>query len=224
MSKSFTAGQNPGAPMPATHDLADFEEPVGPAATEGAEAPGPRRKRKWLGRTALAVLLVGTGAVSAVLLTDPTASDEYAALSAELNDVSADLEDLESRYTRLSSGISNREDAVAEKEEAQIARGLDLVKREEAVKAREEAVTGAEEEKAANTISDGTWTVGRDIAPGTYRSSGEVGARCYWAVLRSGTNGSDIVENDIPGGGRPMVTLAEGQDFNSARCGTWEKQ
>ncbi|MCC3296823.1 hypothetical protein [Arthrobacter caoxuetaonis] len=177
-----------------------------------------------MGRTALAMILVGTGAVSAVLMTDPTASEEYAALSAELSDVTGDLEDLESRFARLSSGISSREDAVAEKEEAQIVRGLELVKREETVKAREEAVTGAEEEKAANTISDGTWTVGRDIAPGTYRSSADVGSRCYWAVLRSGSNGSDILENDIPGGGRPMVTLAEGQDFNTARCGTWEKQ
>jgi len=39
-----------------------------------------------------------------------------------------------------------------------------------------------------------------------------------------GTNGSKIIENDIPGGGRPVVTLSPGQDFNSTRCGKWEKQ
>lgn len=188
------------------------------------ELPEPKRKRRWLGRTTAVVLLVGVGAVSGVLLTDPIASEEYKVLAAELEEAIGDYQDLDARYVRLSAGMSSREDAVAEKEEAQIAQGLELVKREEAVKAREEAVTGAEEEKAANTVSDGTWTVGRDITPGTYRSSGEVGPRCYWAVLRSGSNGADILENDIPGGGRPVVTLAEGQDFNTARCGTWEKQ
>lgn len=188
------------------------------------ELPEPKRKRRWLGRTTAVVLLVGVGAVSGVLLTDPTASEEYKVLAAELEEAIGDYQDLDARYVRLSAGMSSREDAVAEKEEAQIAQRLELVKREEAVKAREEAVTGAEKEKAANTVSDGTWTVGRDITPGTYRSSGEVGSRCYWAVLRSGSNGADILENDIPGGGRPVVTLAEGQDFNTARCGTWEKQ
>ncbi|CEA09217.1 hypothetical protein BN1051_02584 [Arthrobacter saudimassiliensis] len=85
-------------------------------------------------------------------------------------------------------------------------------------------MTGAEAQKAANTVSDGTWTVGRDIAPGTYRSAQPVAERCYWGIYRSGSNGSDIIANDIPGGGHPMVTLAEGQDFTSARCGKWEKQ
>ena len=214
MTNSHWPPQDAGATL---NTSAETPEP-------NVELPTPKRKRRWLGRAALAMLLVGAGAAAAILLTDPTANEEYQTLSSELKDVTGDFEDLESRYARLSSGISAREDAVTEKEQEQVGRALDLVKREEAVKAREQAVTGAEEEKAANTVSDGTWTVGKDIAPGTYRSSQEVGSRCYWAVLRSGSNGSDILENDIPGGGRPMVTLAEGQDFNTARCGTWQKQ
>lgn len=51
-----------------------------------------------------------------------------------------------------------------------------------------------------------------------------VGDDCYWAVLASGTNGADIVENGTPGGGFPVVTVKEGQDFESSRCGSWEKQ
>lgn len=72
----------------------------------------------------------------------------------------------------------------------------------------------------ATTVEEGLWTVGVDIAAGTYRPVEPAGEDCYWAVLSSGSNGVDIVNNDI-GGGRPAVTLSEGQDFESSRCGTW---
>ena len=75
----------------------------------------------------------------------------------------------------------------------------------------------------APTITDGVWTVGLDFPAGKYRTTEAVGGDCYWAITKSGTNGEDIIANDIPGGGRPIVTLKNGQDFNSARCGTWAK-
>ncbi len=74
------------------------------------------------------------------------------------------------------------------------------------------------------TVSDGTWTVGSDIAAGTYRATADVGSSCYWGIYETGSNGSNIIENDIPGGGRPSVALSAGQDFKSSRCGTWTKQ
>lgn len=77
---------------------------------------------------------------------------------------------------------------------------------------------------AAATIKDGKWTVGVDFPPGTYRTTAEVSSGCYWEITKSGTNGSsigDIVANDLPGGGRPSVTLEVGQDFKTGRCGTW---
>ncbi|MGJ9403428.1 hypothetical protein [Arthrobacter sp. KK5.5] len=73
-------------------------------------------------------------------------------------------------------------------------------------------------------MSNGTWTVGVDIAAGTYRATEPVDSNCYWAILRTGSNGDDIVENDLPGGGRPSVNLSKGQDFKSNRCGSWSKQ
>jgi len=76
---------------------------------------------------------------------------------------------------------------------------------------------------AAPTIEDGTWTVGGDFPPGTYRTAEAVGSTCYWAITKSGTNGNEIISNDIPGGGKPTVTLKAGQDFSSQRCGTWVK-
>jgi len=95
--------------------------------------------------------------------------------------------------------------------------------REQAVAAREQAVSAVEAQMAARSVTEGTWTVGVDIEPGTYRTEQAVGSDCYWAILRTGSNG-DIVDNDIPGGGVPSVTLSVGQDFVNRRCGTFVKQ
>lgn len=73
----------------------------------------------------------------------------------------------------------------------------------------------------ATTITDGTWTVGADIVAGTYKTTG-AGGDCYWAILKTGSNGADIVNNHV-GGGNLRVTLKAGQDFETERCGTWQK-
>lgn len=73
------------------------------------------------------------------------------------------------------------------------------------------------------TVEDGTWTVGTDIPAGTYRVTANVESGCYWAILKSGTNGEDIIANDIVDGGRPQVTLKKGQDFKTSDCGQWNK-
>lgn len=74
---------------------------------------------------------------------------------------------------------------------------------------------------AVPTVTDGTWTVGEDMPAGTYKTTGS-SDDCYWAILKSGTNGADIIKNDI-GGGNLRVTLKAGQDFKTQRCGTWTK-
>lgn len=69
-------------------------------------------------------------------------------------------------------------------------------------------------------FDEGTWIVGTDIEPGTYRSSG--GELCYWARLSGfGGSTSDIVANDNVSG--PTIVTIEGSDegFASQRCGTW---
>ena len=73
----------------------------------------------------------------------------------------------------------------------------------------------------AKTFTDGSWTVGKDIEAGTYRS-GDTGELCYWERL-SGFGGTldDIIANDI-NPGRAVVTIAETDTgFFSERCGTW---
>ena len=178
-----------------------------------------------------AVVLFGGGIAAGMALEDPTASEEYAALAAEKASVESARDGLQSEYDTLNAdydtltaGIEAREAAIEERA-ADLEKGeADLKEAEAAVKKREKAVTGAEKEKAKNTVGDGTWTVGVDIAAGTYRTTDTVGSTCYWGIYTSGTNGDDIIANDIPGGGRPTVTLSKGQDFNSTRCGTWTKQ
>lgn len=72
-------------------------------------------------------------------------------------------------------------------------------------------------------IEEGVWVVGEDIKAGTYRTIDEVSDGCYWKISRSGTNGDDIISNDLPTGGRPRVTLKKGQDFQTSDCGSWTK-
>lgn len=74
------------------------------------------------------------------------------------------------------------------------------------------------------SVDDGTWVVGEDIPAGTYKAMSRVGDGCYWALYKSGTNSETIIANDFPGGGRPVVTVRRGQDFRTARCGSWVKR
>lgn len=87
---------------------------------------------------------------------------------------------------------------------------------------REAKISTAEKAVAANTVSEGVWTVGVDIKAGTYRAT-NVSSDCYWMISRTGSNG-DIIQNDIPGGGNPQVVLSKGQDFTSSDCGDWVRQ
>jgi hypothetical protein len=112
--------------------------------------------------------------------------------------------------SELASVTSQKDDAVT---------GL-----EADVTAREKAVASIEEKIVASQVTDGTWSVGSDVRSGTYRTTDAVASDCYWKITAGGSNGSDILENDIPGGGYPVVTVQDGQVFTSARCGTWAKQ
>jgi len=211
---------------PAGTPTDDVLEEAQPASEKGK----PGRKRRIFAAVAALALLAGAAAVGTTL-PDPKSSEAYAALAGEKASVESErdsakssYESMKSKYDTLQNGISDREAKVTARE-TEVGKADAAVKTAEAaVKVREDAVTGAEKTKAANTIGDGTWTVGKDIEPGTYRAAAAVGSTCYWGIYQSGTNGSKIIENDIPGGGRPAVTLSAGQDFNSTRCGKWEKQ
>lgn len=73
---------------------------------------------------------------------------------------------------------------------------------------------------ASRITADGTYRVGIDIRPGTYRSSGS-GSSCYWKTM-SGFSGDfdEILENYF-GSARTYVTIPAGaKGFEVSRCGT----
>lgn len=73
---------------------------------------------------------------------------------------------------------------------------------------------------STSRITDGTWIVGTDLKPGTYKAS--PGDSCYWARLKSFDGGLDaIIANDLPSG-RAVVTIKKTDEgFESNGCGTW---
>ncbi|UIX29555.1 hypothetical protein [Streptomyces sp. GQFP] len=74
---------------------------------------------------------------------------------------------------------------------------------------------------------DGTYVVGNDIKPGTYRSEGPQGgliASCYWARLSS-TSGElkDIIANNATSGQTTVTIAATDKAFNTTGCKAWKK-
>ena len=153
---------------PAGTQTKDVPEEAQPA--RGKAKPG--RKRRVFAAVAVVALLAGATAVGTTL-PDPKSSDAYAALAGEKASVESErdsakssYESMKSKYDTLQNGIAAREAKVTARE-TEVGKADAAVKTAEAeVKKREEAVTGAEKTKAANTIGDGTWTVGTDIETG----------------------------------------------------------
>lgn len=71
-------------------------------------------------------------------------------------------------------------------------------------------------------FSDGTFAVGQDIQPGTYRNSGSEG--CYYARLRGfGGTIKDIISNENTDAVAIVSILPADAGFESKRCGTWSR-
>lgn len=68
--------------------------------------------------------------------------------------------------------------------------------------------------------TNGTFVVGSDIDPGTYRTDGKYG--CYWARLRSLDTG-DIIDNNVSDGPQIVQILPADKAFMTRDCGTWHK-
>ena len=198
-------------------------------------APAPpipwfRRRRVWAGTAVLLAVAVGSGFAGASVV-DPTASDQYRDVSAQLATSQHELERVQDNFSAAQGEIGEAQSSAvaAAASAAQVSsdasrRQAEMDAREAELITREGAVAATEQQIAANTIGPGTYVVGVDMQPGTYRPESAVSSSCYWGIYKSGTNGDDIIDNDIPGGGFPTVTVSEGQDFSSTRCGNWVKQ
>jgi hypothetical protein len=69
---------------------------------------------------------------------------------------------------------------------------------------------------------DGTYEIGVDLKPGTYKSAG--GAGCYWARLKTLDGGvNSIIANNLSDGPQTVMLRASDKGFETARCGPWAK-
>lgn len=75
----------------------------------------------------------------------------------------------------------------------------------------------------ATSFGDGTYLVGTEIAPGTYKTDNK-GGFCYYERL-SGVSGSfdDIITNGSPKGPAIIEIPATDKAFKTSGCGTWVK-
>ncbi|MFJ8662206.1 hypothetical protein [Streptomyces sp. NPDC093795] len=78
--------------------------------------------------------------------------------------------------------------------------------------------------KTALKGDGGMFKVGVDIAPGTYKSTGNKDAECYWERSKDASHGTDsILANDnVTGTAIVKVTAKDGY-FKSSGCGDWAK-
>jgi hypothetical protein len=73
--------------------------------------------------------------------------------------------------------------------------------------------------------TDGTYRVGTDIVPGTYRSAGrsaEGESDCYWARLTS-LNPTHIIVNNISTDPQEVAIQPSDAAFLTHSCQTWQK-
>ena len=72
------------------------------------------------------------------------------------------------------------------------------------------------------SVGDGTWIIGTDMVPGTYRSTG--GSDCYYETLSDFTHGDNsIITNDLPTASAVITIGPSVKGFTSNGCGTWTK-
>jgi hypothetical protein len=212
--------ENP-APIPSAPYVHTPSSPI-PTPAAGQPSPAPHRKRRWWIPVAIvAAFVVGIAAGGGN--SNPTASPEYTKLAAELDTAKGAAKTANDRADKAEATAKEQATAFATRGAELDTRSAALDTRQSDLEAREAAVTSTEQQVAASQIKDGTWTVGVDIEPGTYRTADAVTSMCYWAILKTGTNGADIIQNDLPKGGFPSVTLKAGQDFENS-CGVWTKQ
>jgi hypothetical protein len=72
----------------------------------------------------------------------------------------------------------------------------------------------------------GTYLVGSDVEPGTYRSTGaaDEGGICYWARLKDADGDLDsIIANDVGAGSQIVTIKATDGAFSSRGCATWTR-
>lgn len=200
-------------------------EPTNLEVFQGRLRRAVRSWRFWVGVAVVAGLVAGWGLNFYNYAMSEANAASVASLVKDKDSLTEQVEVAsnarESLRGQLDSMTTER-DQLATAEATLDERAGAVKQREDAVKQRENAVTKQERTIARNTIGEGDWAVGVDVRPGTYRTTEAISGDCYWEI-NSDANGDNIVANDIVTGGRPTVTLQNGQYFSTSRCGDWRK-
>jgi hypothetical protein len=174
------------------------------------------------------IMLVSTAAILALSLaacgnSDPKASAEYKALAAKLAVTKSQLAEARQQVGDLpqeQASLKAAQDQLASDQAGLATAEQSVAEREKAVEKREKAVKKIEGTIAANTIpGDGTYRVGDDMSPGTYKSVDN--EECYWQ-LSSDANGNDIIANNNVDG-QAIISARAGEYFESQDCSDWHK-
>lgn len=188
------------------------------------ETPEPRlKRRRWPWIAGIIAAFVIGGAAGAVGETEPEVVTETEIVTEEVEVEPADVGERR-------SALDEREEELDEREGQLETREGDLDDREEELDALETSLEEEEEEPSdssapSTTIpGSGTFIVGEDIQPGTYRTEGGTGL-CYWARL-SGLSGEfhDIITNGLPEGPGYVTIAASDVAFETSSCGQWVMQ
>jgi hypothetical protein len=80
----------------------------------------------------------------------------------------------------------------------------------------------AQPSPTGNTFGPGTWIVGKDIEPGTYRAA-TPGQNCYWERESNFTGSLNSIASNGNSIGGPIVVTIDAKDagFKSEGCGEW---
>lgn len=92
--------------------------------------------------------------------------------------------------------------------------------------AKKDAGKTAKAEKTAEKVAfdgDGDFRVGRDIKPGTYRTTGNTDGMCYWERAKDASGEMDsLLANDNVTGTSYATVKATDKIFKTSDCADWE--
>jgi hypothetical protein len=115
--------------------------------------------------------------------------------------------------------VSGGKDELAELKEEVAEVESDLDSKQSKLESVSASLEQAQATEQMSTFNDGTWSVGEDVLPGTYRST--AGDNCYWEILKSPSGGglNNIVDNGFGPGA--TITVSTGQWLRVEDCGKW---
>lgn len=209
-------------PEKSTLETSGVGEPTNAKAGSGDRSTGAMRgltgrtfKLPTFAIAAVAALIIGAGVAAAVTVPKITALEDKVKVTQAIADqATLNAETSEKAVKQAQDDTQAVRDLWRGKE-------AELKTREEAVANRETAVKATEQQIAANSFqSGGVVIIGKTVAAGDYNTSGVT--NCYYAWKSDTTKNASIIDNNIVSG-TATVTLADGDVFESNRCGKWTK-